>query len=69
MKEFSWPNLLRSERFWIAGLASVGTVLLRPDFADMPWNEIIGQIITAWGTFFVTVSTYDKRTREVAKNK
>ena len=42
-------SFLRSPQFWMIGASALASVLVRDDFATLPWNQIVGQIITLWG--------------------
>lgn len=42
-------SFLRSPQFWMIGASALASVLVRDDFATLPWNQIVGQIIVLWG--------------------
>ena len=42
-------SFLKSPQFWMIGIASCASILIRDDFQIMPWNQIVGQILTLWG--------------------
>lgn len=52
--------LWRSNRFWLIGIASCASVLVRLDFNELPWNQIIGQILILWFGPAAAVGTWDK---------
>lgn len=41
-------SFLKSPQFWMIGISSCASVLVRDDFQLMPWNQIVGQIFTLW---------------------
>lgn len=43
-------SFLKSPQFWMILMASCSSVLLRDDFQTMPWNQIVGQILTLAGS-------------------
>lgn len=43
-------SFLRSPQFWMIGVAAIASILMAPDFQTMPWNQIVGQILTIWGS-------------------
>ncbi len=46
--EMDW-TWLKSKVFWFIGASSIATVLADPNFADMPWNQILAKIVQLWG--------------------
>jgi len=42
-------SFVKSPQFWMIGIASCASILIRDDFQTLPWNQIVGQILTLWG--------------------
>lgn len=57
------PNpFWKSPRFWFIGICSFSTVLMRPDFASLPWNVILGQFLAIWMAGAASVGLVDRVT-------
>lgn len=59
-------SFLKSPQFWMIGASSCASVLLRDDFQTMPWNQIVGQIVTLWGGGAGTFGLFNKMSKNVA---
>lgn len=57
-------SFIKSPQFWMIGAASCASVLVRDDFQLLPWNQIVGQIITLWGSGAASFGLFNK----VSKN-
>ncbi len=60
-------SFLKSPQFWMIGVASVASVLVRDDFQSLPWNMIVGQILTLWGGGASTFGLVNKVSKNVAQ--
>lgn len=43
-------GFLRSPQFWMIGIAAIASILIRDDFQALPWNQLVGQTLTIWGS-------------------
>ncbi len=59
-------SFLKSPQFWMIGVASCSTVLLREDFATLPWNQVVGQILSLWGAGSASFGLMNKVSKNVA---
>lgn len=57
-------KVLRNPQFWMAFAGSCFSLLLREDFASLPWNIIVGQVGTLWMSAAFSFGLLDK----VSKN-
>lgn len=57
----------KSPRFWFIGAGAVSSILIRPDFADLPWNQIVGQIIAVWATGAWGTGQWDRTVDKLSK--
>lgn len=53
-------SFLGSPRFWFVGIGSVATLLVKPDFADLPWNQIVGQTLQLWMAGAAAIGLIDR---------
>lgn len=63
--EFTWPKLLRSERFWAMILAAVSVYVEAKGFIGAEERNLIATILTA----FVGIRTIDRASEVVAEKK
>lgn len=62
-------KVLRNPQFWMAFAGSCFSLLLREDFASLPWNQIVGQVGTLWMTAAFSFGLLDKVSKNVASVK
>lgn len=55
---------LKSPQWWMIVASSIGSILMRADFQELPWNEIVGQILLILGGGGATFGLLNK----VSKN-
>lgn len=57
----------KSPRFWFIGAGAIASILVRPDFASLPWNQIVGQIIGVWGAAAWGTGQWDRTVDKLSK--
>lgn len=62
-------RFLASPRFWFIGIGSVSTVLLREDFSLLPWNQIVGQILSIWMSGAAGIGLWDRTVDKLSAPK
>lgn len=61
-------SFLKSPQFWMIVLASFASVLVRDDFQTMPWNQIVGQILTLVGSGSASFGLLNKVSKNLSKS-
>lgn len=59
-------SFLRSPQFWMIGVAAIASILIRADFQTLPWNQIVGQTLTIWGSGAASFGLLNKVSRNVS---
>lgn len=57
---------LKSPQFWMIVMGSCASVLVRDDFQLMPWNQIVGQILTLIGGGAASFGLLNKVSKNLA---
>lgn len=60
---------LQSPQFWMLAVGSCASVLVRDDFQTMPWNQIVGQILTLLGAGSASFGLLNKVSKNLSKVK
>lgn len=60
---------LQSPQFWMLVVGSCASVLVRDDFQTMPWNQIVGQILTLLGAGSASFGLLNKVSKNLSKGK
>jgi hypothetical protein len=59
-------SFLKSPQFGMIVVASFASVLVRDDFQTMPWNQIVGQILTLIGSGAAGFGLLNKMSKNVS---